>query len=85
MKNVRGGVHRTKSQLEEGRIISEWSINDDGLYKSSGGRDVLSLSKDGKTLTIESRRTYELRMKVDDHPYELDDVVDIQSVFVKLP
>src|SRR5262245_17494477 len=32
-------------------------------------------------LPVECRRTHKLRMKVDDRPYELDDVEDIRSVF----
>jgi hypothetical protein len=83
-KNVGVGGHRSKSQWEEARIVREWSMNDASIYESSEGRDVLSLSEDGKTLTVECRRTHKLRMKVDDSPYELDDVEDIRSVFVKI-
>ncbi len=83
-KNDGVGVQRSKSRWEEARIVREWSMNDASIYESSEGRDVLSLSEDGKTLTVECRRIHKLRMKVDDRPYELDDVEDIRSVFVKI-
>jgi hypothetical protein len=83
-KNDGVGVERAKSRWEEARIVREWSANDASIYASSEGRDVLSLSADGKTLTVECRRTHKIRRKVDDRPYELDDVEDIRSVFVKI-
>ena len=52
-KNVGVGAHRSKSRWEEARIVREWSTNDASIYESSEGRDVLSLSEDGKTLTVE--------------------------------
>lgn len=84
-KKIVGGIHRSKTRWEDARIIREWSVNDTSIYESSEGRDVFSLSEDGKNLTVECRRTHRLRMKVDDLPYELDDVEDIRSVFVKIP
>jgi len=82
-KNV-GTVQRSSSHWEQARIVREWNIRDAALYDSSEGRDILSLSEDGKILTVESHNTYKLRMMVDDRPYELDDIVDIRSVFVKI-
>lgn len=78
------GVLRSKTRWEEGRIVREWSDKDISSYDSSEGRDVFSLSDDGKTLIVESRRTHKFRTPVDNRPYELDDVETIRSVFKKL-
>ena len=83
-EKVGPGALRSQTRWEEGRVVREWSDKDTSIYGSSEGRDVFSLSGDGKTLTVESRNTHKFRTDVDGRPYELDDVQTIRSVFVRI-
>jgi hypothetical protein len=65
------------------RIVKEWKEKNADVYDSCEGRQIFTISDDGKTLTYDSRTTCIFRATVNGRTYEAEDSQDIHTVLVK--
>jgi hypothetical protein len=65
------------------RIVREWKEKNASVYDSCEGRQVFTVSDDGKTLTYDSHKKRFFSATVDGRTYEAKDTQDIHTVLVK--
>jgi len=65
------------------RIVREWKEKNASVYDSCEGRQVFTVTEDGKTLTYDSHEKCFFSATVDGRTYEAEDTQDIHTVLVK--
>jgi hypothetical protein len=68
---------------EGNRIVREWKNKNMSVYDSCEGRQVFTVSEDGKTLTYDSHKKCFFSATEDGRTYEAEDTQDIHTVLVK--
>jgi len=83
--NNRGGesIFTSGVRWDGNRIVKEWKEKNAVVFDLCEGREIFTISDDGKTLTFDSHTKCFFRATVDGRTYEAEDSQDIHTVLVK--